>query len=207
MIKDISLERQEGGVNYRVKWQSHFSILRAPRALNTENTVINFSNSNVGPSNLPLPVVIEPSAKQNSSRTLVSVAGLHGRLNIDIRFLRRIFHGKSASWHASFTRRSDPRAQVSRLFVMDDKRDVWSDLFRLWTPPGIVFTEVFIVADLFTFRSEDNPYTFQRQDESSGALVYGLIQLLLEQTGVDPNEVISWRSSVSTYGCVYFDLV
>ena len=28
-----------GGANYRVKWQSHFSILRAPGALNTENTV------------------------------------------------------------------------------------------------------------------------------------------------------------------------
>ena len=28
-----------GGANYRVKWQSDFLILRAPRALNTENTV------------------------------------------------------------------------------------------------------------------------------------------------------------------------
>ena len=40
MIKNISLEQQEGGANYRVKWQSHFSILRAPGALNTENTVL-----------------------------------------------------------------------------------------------------------------------------------------------------------------------
>ena len=29
-----------GGANYRVKWQSCFSILRAPGALNTENTVL-----------------------------------------------------------------------------------------------------------------------------------------------------------------------
>ena len=29
-----------GGANYRVKWQSYFSILRAPGALNTENTVL-----------------------------------------------------------------------------------------------------------------------------------------------------------------------
>ena len=29
-----------GGANHRVKWQSHFSILRVAGALNTENTVI-----------------------------------------------------------------------------------------------------------------------------------------------------------------------
>ena len=39
MIKNISLELQEGGANYRVKWPCHFFILRAPGALNTENTV------------------------------------------------------------------------------------------------------------------------------------------------------------------------
>ena len=42
MVKDISLELQEGGANYRVKWQCYFSILRAPGALMTENTVILF---------------------------------------------------------------------------------------------------------------------------------------------------------------------
>ena len=39
MIENILLESQEGGANYRINWQSHFSILRAPGALNTENTV------------------------------------------------------------------------------------------------------------------------------------------------------------------------
>ena len=40
MNENTSLEWQEGGAYYRVKWQSHFFILRAPGALNTENTVL-----------------------------------------------------------------------------------------------------------------------------------------------------------------------
>ena len=45
MIKNTSFDLREGGANYRVKWQSHFSVLRAPRALNTENTVYDITNN------------------------------------------------------------------------------------------------------------------------------------------------------------------
>ena len=46
MIEKPFLEWQEGGANYRLKWQSYFSILRALGALYTENTVSQSSCTN-----------------------------------------------------------------------------------------------------------------------------------------------------------------
>jgi len=38
-------------------------------------------------------------------------------------------------------------------------------------------------------RSEDNPYTFQKQGESCGVLIYGIMKLLLKSGSYDPNQV------------------